>query len=59
MNPEEMEKSMTNLASEIEPKLDYKKKGVRFGYDPVRGEKIRIDRPKKEETKSEKKKRKA
>ena len=59
MNPEEMEKSMTNLASEIEPKIDYKKKGVRFGYDPVRGEKIRIDRPKKEETKSEKKKRKA
>ena len=59
MKPDEMERSMTNLAAEIEPKLDYKKKGVRFGYDPVRGEKIRLDKPKKAESKSDKKKRKA
>lgn len=50
---------MLNIAAEIEPTLAQKKKPGRFGYDPVRGEKIRLDRPKKVESKTDRKKRKA
>lgn len=55
MNPEEMEKSMLNIAAAAEPTLAQKKKAGRFGYDPIRGEKVRLDRPKKEETVKERK----
>jgi hypothetical protein len=54
-----MDESMLNIAAEIEPTLAQKKKPGRFGYDPVRGEKIRLDRPKKVESKTDRKKRKA
>jgi len=51
---------MLGIASEIEPSLAKKSnKQAKFGYDPVRGEKIRLDRPKKVESRTEKKKRKA
>ena len=51
---------MLGIASEIEPSIANKqRKQAKFGYDPIRGEKIRLDRPKKVESKTEKKKRKA
>jgi hypothetical protein len=54
-----MEKSMLGIASEIEPTLATKKKQAKFGYDPIRGEKIRLDKPKVKESKTDKKKRKS
>ena len=45
-DPVEMEKSMLGIASEIEPTLASKQKKGKFGYDPVRGEKVRLDKPK-------------
>jgi hypothetical protein len=50
-----MEKSMLGIASEIEPTLVSKQKPGKFGYDPVRGEKIRLDKPKVKESKTQKK----
>lgn len=47
-DPKEMEESMLGIASEIEPTLQSKKKKGRYGYDPVRGEKVRLDKPKVE-----------
>ncbi len=54
-NEKEMEQSMLGIASEIEPTLATKMKPGKFGYDPIRGEKIRLDKPKSKESKSEKK----
>lgn len=50
---------MLGIASEIEPTLAVKKKPGKFGYDPIRGEKIRMDKPKAKESKTEKKQKKA
>ena len=58
-NEQEMEQSMLGIASEIEPTLATKKKPGKFGYDPIRGEKIRLDRPKSKESKTEKKQKKS
>jgi len=46
---------MLGIASEIEPTLESKKKPGKFGYDPIRGEKIRLDKPKWKESKTAKK----
>ncbi len=50
---------MLGIASEIEPTLATKKKSGKFGYDPIRGEKIRLDKPKSKESKTEKKQKKS
>jgi len=50
---------MLGIASEIEPTLTTKKKPGKYGYDPIRGEKIRLDRPKSKESKTEKKQKKS
>lgn len=56
----EMNEAMDNIAGEVEPQLTERKKSVRFGYDPIRGEKIRLDKPKKKElSRAEKKREKA
>lgn len=47
MTPKEMDEAFTSISAEIEPELTTKKKAARFGFDPIRGEKIRLDRPKK------------
>lgn len=47
---------MLGIASEIEPKVAQKQKKAKFGYDPIRGEKVRLDKPKTDkESKSQKK----
>ena len=57
---EDLDKSMLGIASEIVPTVQKKGKQEKFKYDPVRGQKIRIEKPKRrEETRSDKKKRKA
>jgi hypothetical protein len=61
MDAGEMDKSMMGIASEVEPTLiQSKRKKERFGFDPIRGEKVRLDRPKVEKvSKKDKKKKKA
>lgn len=61
LSVEELDKSMMTIASEIEPTIQAKKSNVRYGYDPVRGEKIRLDKATKVkgESKQDKRKRKA
>jgi hypothetical protein len=53
-----MDSAMTGIAAAVEPRMEQKKGGARFGYDPVRGTKIRLEKVKKPETKQEKKTRK-
>lgn len=60
MTPQEMDRSMTSLVAEIEPSIEKRTKKVKYGYDPVRGEKVRLEKPKKwKESKSARKERRA
>lgn len=48
MTPEEMDEAFTNINAEIEPEvISNKGKKAKYGFDPIRGEKVRMDRPKK------------
>ncbi len=61
MDANEMDKSMMGIAAEVEPTLvQKKKKQEKFGFDPIRGDKVRIEKPKKDRvSKTEKSKKKA
>lgn len=51
MDANEMDKSMMGIAAEVEPSLvQKKKKAEKFGFDPIRGDKVRIEKPKRDKT---------
>jgi len=45
-----MDEAFTNISAEIEPEvISNKGSKAKYGFDPIRGEKVRMNRPKKVE----------